>query len=77
VWSGGLVELLEDVVGAPADLLGDGEDRDLSAGAPARALVERVVGALAAVAVLGGLDEAVAKLRRALFGKPAAASALS
>jgi hypothetical protein len=57
VWSGRLVELVEDVVGAPADLAGDGEDGDLATGAPACALVERVVGALAAVAVLGGLDE--------------------
>jgi hypothetical protein len=55
--SGGLLfEFVEDVVSAAADLAGDGEDGDLAAGPPACALVEGVVGALGAVAVLGGFD---------------------
>jgi hypothetical protein len=60
--SGGLVEFVENVVGASCDLLGNGEDGDLASRAAAGALVERVVGALWAAAMLGGFDERMAKL---------------
>jgi hypothetical protein len=59
--SGGLVEFIENVIGAPCVLRATVRT-DLASRAAAGALVERVVGALWATAMLGGFDERMAKL---------------
>src|SRR5262245_1174189 len=73
-WSGGLLELAEDVVGAAGDLARDGEGGALAAAALPAGEVEGVVGAAPLTGVVGGLDESPSQLGRALLAELAAAS---
>src|SRR5215216_7576831 len=56
-WSGGLLELVEDVVGAARELARNGEGGALRAAAALDLEVEVVVGAAALACVVGGLGE--------------------
>jgi hypothetical protein len=60
--SGGLLELVEGVVGAPGELARDGEGGALTAAAALDGAVEVVVGAAAPAGVVGGLGERPAQL---------------
>src|SRR5438105_15918094 len=62
----------QDVVAAARDLAGDAQAGAPAAAACDGALVEGVVGAALAVAVVGGLDQRPAQMPRSLLGEPAA-----
>lgn len=70
------LELVEDVVGAAADLARDGEHGAFAADASRGLRIERAVGTVRALGVLSGFDQRPAEHRCAVLGEMAAASRL-
>ena len=70
-------EFVEDVVGAAADLAGDGEHRPLAADARRGLRVQDAVGTIGALGVLGRFDQRPTERGCAVLGEVTAASGVA
>ena len=70
-------EFVEDVVGAAADLAGDGEHRPLAADARRGLRVQDAVGTIGALGVLGRFDQRPTERGCAVLGEVTAASSVA